>query len=159
MYERYSFKKISWFIYVVLLFTQIPVVMAETDEVANKTIQSIVHALDYVAVDYPGVISNGKVINDTEYAEQVEIIQHALSLISELPDDQYKNDLFERAQAIQQAIDKKVPGEEVALLSHMLITAFIDSYQVKTSPSFTPSLAAGQQLYQSHCVACHGLMV
>ncbi|HEV3347780.1 MAG TPA: cystathionine gamma-synthase, partial [Methylomirabilota bacterium] len=32
----------------------------------------ILHALDYLAVDYPGAVKDGKVLDQGEYAEQVE---------------------------------------------------------------------------------------
>jgi len=146
-------RKCRYLVYMVLILTQIPAAMAESE---SDVIQSVIHALDYVAVDYPGVISNGKVVNDSEYAEQKEVAEHALSLTNRLSDNQTKSDIVTRAQVIQQAVNNKVEGKHVAMLSHALIATLIDVYQVDTSPKFTPSLKAGQQLYQTHCVACHG---
>jgi len=143
-----------YLIYVVLILTQIPTAVADAD---TKGVQSIIHALDYVAVDYPGVISNGKVVNESEYAEQKEIAEHAVSLARKLSDNPYKNDIVTRTQIIRQAVNNKKQGKQVALLSHTLIATLIDVYHVTTTPPFTPSLTAGQRLYQSQCVACHGV--
>lgn len=43
--------------------------------------------LDYVAVDYGGVVSSGKVLKDSEYAEMQEFAAAARRDMGELPQD------------------------------------------------------------------------
>ena len=40
---------------------------------SDTVLQSIVHGLDYISVDYPSVVDQGKVLDEDEYAEQLEI--------------------------------------------------------------------------------------
>lgn len=47
----------------------------------DEKAQTIVHMLDYVGVDYPGVVQDGKVVNAEEYAEQHEFATQALVLV------------------------------------------------------------------------------
>src|SRR5580765_7838103 len=46
--------------------------------------QIILHMLDYVGVDYPGAVKDGKVLNQGEYDEQVEFVVQARNLIGQL---------------------------------------------------------------------------
>ena len=43
----------------------------------GNTAQSLLHALDYLAVDYPQVVINGEIIDAGEYAEQREFAAQA----------------------------------------------------------------------------------
>src|SRR5680860_1611069 len=43
--------------------------LAQNDD---KTVQTIIHLLDYTARDYPAAIQNGKIINQNEYTEMME---------------------------------------------------------------------------------------
>ncbi len=42
----------------------------------------ILHALDYLAVDYPGAVKDGKVLDQGEYAEQVEFATSVRGMIA-----------------------------------------------------------------------------
>src|SRR6187549_1959020 len=46
----------------------------------DEMAQTIVHMLDYVGVDYPGVVQDGNVVNAEEYAEQHEFATQVLVL-------------------------------------------------------------------------------
>lgn len=131
--------------------------MADATEDANRLLQSIVHGLDYVAVDYPAVVKDGKVLDADEYAEQGEIAQHTLSQMQTLADNPQKTQLLQQAQALQQAIQNKAAGAEVNALCRDTIALLIASYHVTIAPTVAPSLAEGQQLFAENCVVCHGL--
>ena len=122
----------------------------------QKTAQSIIHSLDYVSVDYPGVIEQGQVVNQEEYQEQLEITAHAVSLVSVLPDNPQKAELAQKVAAIQLSVQQRIPGEKVVDACRAAITTLINAYQVNISPAATPSLTQGQQLFQANCVSCHG---
>ncbi|WP_455218425.1 cytochrome c/FTR1 family iron permease [Kaarinaea lacus] len=119
--------------------------------------QSIIHGLDYISVDYPAVVDQGKVQDKEEYAEQIEIAGHVLSQVRSLPQNSKKAVLIQQVQSLLNAIDKKAPGIEVASLSRNTIDLFIASYQVRTAPAVLPTLSKGRQLFQENCTACHGL--
>lgn len=119
--------------------------------------QSIIHGLDYLAVDYPGVISNGEIVNAEEYAEQKEIAAHTLSQLQSLPASSEKSTLLQLMADIQQAVANKVPGEKVVTLSRKMAAIVMETYDVELAPTHTPDLAKGQQLFQTHCAQCHGV--
>ena len=47
--------------------------------------QSILHSLDYLAVDYPQAVINGEIITSSEYREQQEFATAVQSLVATLP--------------------------------------------------------------------------
>jgi len=47
--------------------------------------QMILHVLDYVAVDYPGAVKGGKVLDEGEYREQMEFVGQARALLGRAP--------------------------------------------------------------------------
>ena len=53
-----------WLIALLLAFT--------TTAHADSTTQTLVHLLDYIGVDYPQFVKDGKVIDESEYKEQQE---------------------------------------------------------------------------------------
>src|SRR5262245_38452307 len=40
----------------------------------NETAERTVHLLEYVAVDYPGAVVDGRVVSDVEYQEQLSFV-------------------------------------------------------------------------------------
>src|SRR5262252_9112405 len=52
---------------------------------AAERAQDVLHMLDYVSVDYPGTVDNGRVANPSEYAEQVEFAGKARAALAALP--------------------------------------------------------------------------
>ena len=101
----------------------------------DAEVQTTWRLLDYIAVDYSGAISNGKVISDAEYAEmtefagQVEVRVQALALTSAKPD------LLRRTRALRNAIGAKAPPAAVAEQSRALASALLAAYPVPLAPS------------------------
>jgi high-affinity iron transporter len=52
---------------------------------AEASPQTVLHLLDYVAVEYPQFVKNGRATNAEEYAEQVEFSGQIERAISALP--------------------------------------------------------------------------
>src|SRR3569833_635392 len=120
------------------------------------TTQALLHALDYLAVDYPHVIKNGEIVNADEYAEQQEFAQQSVKLIDQLPAHADKAALVRSAHELKDAIDQHMPGPEVQSQARDLAATVIRAYQVNVAPAAVPSVRVGAELYQQHCAACHG---
>jgi high-affinity iron transporter len=113
--------------------------------------------LDYIAVDYPNFVKDGKVLDQTEYKEQLEFAEHATTLINALPDRREKAEFKNRAESLVNAIQKKSSGDQVAQLATALRLDLIKTYQVKTTPTTTPDIKQGLKLYEAQCASCHGM--
>lgn len=123
---------------------------------AAATAQGIVHGLDYLAVDYPGVVAQGQVINAEEYAEQQEIATHTRDQLQGLPASEAKTNLLANMQELQQAIAAKADGDVVVGMSRNMVASIMANYEVDLAPVLAPDLVEAQQLFQAECGGCHG---
>lgn len=118
--------------------------------------QTIVHMLDYVSVDYPNTVKDGKVTDVGEYQEQREFAGQVQSLLGQLPAVAGKEALLRDAQALMARINAKAPGGEVTGLARALAAAVVQRYQLLVAPRQAPDLAKAASLFQAQCASCHG---
>jgi high-affinity iron transporter len=118
--------------------------------------QMILHMLDYVAVDYPESVQDGAVLDQSEYEEQLEFVQQARTMLSQLPARMDKPGLLRQAEELVKLIQDKRPGSDVASMAQQLRWNLIRAYQVEVAPKGAPDLRAAASLYQTQCGSCHG---
>jgi len=112
--------------------------------------------LDYIAVDYPEAVADGKIANGGEYAEMQEFSATAAKLIGELPTSSARADLERQAGNLQRIITAKAPAPAIATAARGLAADLIKAYPVPLAPMAAPDLARGKALYAQHCASCHG---
>ena len=122
----------------------------------NDAAQTIVHLLDYVGVDYPEFVKDGKVVDESEYAEQLEFSGQVIVLLDTLPENPAKARLSERAATLKSRIEAKAPGAEVSKLAGELRWDVIEAYRLAVAPKRAPDLARAEKLYAADCAVCHG---
>ena len=121
---------------------------------ANETAERTVHLLEYVAVDYPGAVVDGRVVSDVEYQEQlsfVGLVGTQLTGIGVPASDPLMTELA----ALRKLIDEK-RGTEVVTAARALAAEVRQRFRVGLLPPRTPDLAHGKQLYAEACASCHG---
>ena len=118
--------------------------------------QTILHMLDYVAVDYPEAVEDGKVKNQEEYKEMLEFTSQVSSLMKTLPDNPQRGPLVADAGALAGMVRKMAPASSISAAAGKLRWAVIGAYKLSVAPKSVPDLAAGAKLYQTLCAACHG---
>ncbi len=123
---------------------------------AEEKAQTVVHMLDYISVDYPEFVQDGKVLNQDEFAEQLEFSSQSIALLKELPKMTEQDALLKHGEALKAAIERKADGAEVSEKANGLRADVIRVYQVAVAPKMTPDLAKAATLYAANCVACHG---
>jgi high-affinity iron transporter len=112
--------------------------------------------LDYIAVDYPEAVADGKIANGGEYAEMQEFSATAAKLIGELPTSSARADLERQAGNLQRIITAKAPAPAIATAARGLAADLIKAYPVPLAPMAAPDLARGKALYAQHSASCHG---
>ncbi|HYD77107.1 cytochrome c/FTR1 family iron permease [Ramlibacter sp.] len=117
---------------------------------------SIIHMLDYVSVDYPEFVQDGKVLDEPEYQEQKEFAARSLALLERLPVKADKPALVAKAQRLLAAIEVKAPGAEVSTLARQVAADVVRIYSVAVAPRRAPDLGRAATLFQQHCASCHG---
>src|SRR5438128_784215 len=119
----------------------------------SEQTQLLLHLLEYVAVDYPGCVQDGAVLNQEEYDEQEEFSQQIRTLLDQLPAPADTPDLRRQAEQLVALIQDKRPGPEVSTLAHQLRWQVIRVYNVEVAPKRPPDLHTAATLYQAHCAA------
>ncbi|MFI5377596.1 MAG: c-type cytochrome, partial [Candidatus Rokuibacteriota bacterium] len=116
----------------------------------------ILHALDYLAVDYAGAVKDGMILDQGEYDEQVEFATSVPTMIAGLPARPERAALEATAAGLLAAIRAKRSGDEVAAVAGDLRRRIIDLYEVRVAPRQVPDLAPAAADFTTHCAVCHG---
>ncbi len=123
---------------------------------AEREARALVHMLDYIAVDYPDAVREGRVINEPEYAEQVEFAGVVRARIGGLGPGAAREALAADARALEAAIRARAPEEEVAAIAGRMRERLVQAYGVTLAPRRVPDLARAARAYAGACAACHG---
>jgi high-affinity iron transporter len=123
----------------------------------GENAQTVLHLLDYVGVDYPQAVQNGKVKNEEEFKEMVEFTTQVTALLETLPAKPQQSALVAEAGRLGRKVNAKAPAAEVAEISSKLRWAVIGAYNVQVTPQAAPDTVKGAALYRTLCVACHGV--
>ena len=118
--------------------------------------QTILHMLDYVAVDYPEAVKDGKVVDQSEYDEQLEFVTQVRALLEQLAARPERPELLARADRLVGLVRDRRPGLDVTALATQLRWAIITAYDVEVAPKRPPDLRQAAALYAAQCAACHG---
>src|SRR5262249_2218506 len=118
--------------------------------------QGVVHMLDYIGVDYPGAVQDGKVKNEDEFKEMVEFTGQAATSLKELPANPRQPALIADAEKLSRMVKSKAAAADVAAVARKLRWDVIGAYDIAVSPKAAPDLVTGAKLYQAMCAACHG---
>ncbi|WP_169542677.1 cytochrome c/FTR1 family iron permease [Sphingomonas baiyangensis] len=120
-------------------------------------VQTIWRLLDYIAVDYAGAVSGGKVVSSAEYAEMTEFAGQVEERVQALAPTSAKSDLLRRTGILRVAIAAKADPRAVAEQSRTLASALLAAYPVPLAPTSPPDLARADKLYAQNCASCHGM--
>jgi high-affinity iron transporter len=123
----------------------------------DEKAQTVVHMLDYVSVDYPEFVKDGKVLNQSEYEEQREFASRAIELLQQLPAKDGQAALIATAGQLVARIDAKSPGPEVSRLAGEVRAQVIRVYQLTVAPRQAPDVRKAAALFKSNCASCHGV--
>ena len=142
---------LAWLLLPVLALCSL-VASANTPEGASQAL----HLIDYIGADYPPTVENGKVIDETEYREQLEFLAVLKGLLADLPQRPEREELLQGVNALQSAIEQRVDGTAVAHEARQLGAKLVVAYEVSQAPAITPDPTRGAPLYAQHCSVCHG---
>ncbi|NQD37640.1 c-type cytochrome [Permianibacter sp. IMCC34836] len=113
--------------------------------------------LDYIAVDYPGAVTNGVVLSAGEYQEMLEFAMRARQQAERLPQGQGKPAVLAAIAQLESSVQEKQAPAEVARLAQQASRKLLDGYPIPLAPNTPPDLKKGATLYAAHCAGCHGM--
>ncbi|HEV2867456.1 MAG TPA: FTR1 family protein [Allosphingosinicella sp.] len=123
----------------------------------DGAVQTTWRLLDYVAVDYPGAVRDGRIVSQAEYDEMREFSASVAQRLGALPQRPQRAGLAAAARQLEQAIARKAAPAEVERLARSLAADLLAAYPVPLAPGAAPNLARGQALYAANCASCHAL--
>ncbi|MHC8356808.1 FTR1 family protein [Pseudomonas sp. LB3P81] len=126
--------------------------LADTLEGAPQAL----HLLDYIGADYLESVEAGKVINESEYRQQLDSSKALQGLIAAMPDKPEKAGLEQGISTLRSAIAAHQDGADVARQARQLGAKLAVTYEVSQAPIITPDPTRGAPLYAQHCSVCHG---
>lgn len=126
--------------------------LADTVEGAPQAL----HLLDYIGADYPATVEAGKVIDSSEYREQLEFLGVLQGLIGGLPAKPERAELEQGVSSLRAAVTARQDGATVARQARQLGAKLAVAYEVSQAPIITPDPTRGAPLYAQHCSVCHG---
>jgi high-affinity iron transporter len=117
----------------------------------------LVHILDYLAKDYAGAVSpDGKILSKSEYSEQVEFVESAVSTNKGLGETNKNPEIGAGLAELERLIKTKTPPEAVSKLARELQRKVIETTQLEVFPGRWPDVKVGQALFVQNCASCHG---
>lgn len=120
--------------------------------------QSIVHLLDYVAMDYPMSVNQGKILNEQEYQEQLEFSSQIYQLTKESQKlTKNKEVILEQIRKLQQLISQKKSGQDVQVAAGHIKDQIIREAGIAVAPKVWPNAENGAKIYANQCATCHGM--
>ncbi|MEK6806278.1 MAG: FTR1 family protein [Pseudomonadota bacterium] len=115
--------------------------------------QSLIQLLDYIAVDYPEAVEQGKVVNESEYAEMREFSAAIASKSAALKTLRLEH----KAARLKALVENKGDVTQLREIAFAMRDELIAGYSINTLPRQAPELALGQKLFAENCAGCHGL--
>ena len=116
----------------------------------NETLaETVVHLLSYVAMDYPGAVKDGEIINEPEYNEQIEFSEQVHNLIDEgtFLKENKKKEILSQVQLLIDRISQKDAAEKISRLATKINDEVIKITGIQTAPKAWPNLDNGRKLY------------
>ncbi|WP_456447090.1 FTR1 family protein, partial [Thiolapillus sp.] len=123
---------------------------------AASPLQRLQQLVDYVGVDYPGAVVDGKVQNPVEYEEMLDFVGTVLSLSKELPESSQREAVAKSAVELQQAVMRKADASQVTAITGKMRKMLLTGFALPVLPGRVPDLERAAGLYASKCASCHG---
>ncbi|MEO7198997.1 MAG: cytochrome c/FTR1 family iron permease [Dokdonella sp.] len=146
-----------WLVFSVLLCSASAFAAVSSED--EQKAQTVVHMLDYIGVDYPDVVQAGVVLDESEYAEQLDFARQSITLLQQIEaaaEPAPAPALLQQAHALREAIEAKADASRITALTGGLRADVMRVYALSVAPRQVPSLAGAAALYANQCAACHG---
>lgn len=122
------------------------------------TADYVAQMLDYVSRDYALAVSNGKIIDEDEYAEQLVVSGSALEVSEQVKAIRLQPAIRGEIVGLIELIKQKAQPESIKKQALKARDAIYLTAGTATAPRSWPSLAQGKQIFTAHCASCHGAM-
>lgn len=120
------------------------------------TADFVAQMLDYVSRDYALAVSNGKIIDEDEYVEQLVVSGSALEVSDQVKAISSQPAIRRDIARLIDLIKEKDQPEAIKKQALKARDAIYVAAGTATAPGNWPSLTQGKQVFTAHCASCHG---
>ncbi|WP_035373151.1 c-type cytochrome [Pseudoduganella violaceinigra] len=120
------------------------------------TADFVAKMLDYVSRDYALAVSNGKIIDNDEYIEQLVVSRSALEVSDQIKAIRSQPAIRGDISRLIELINEKAPTEAIKKQALKARDAIYVAAGTATAPRNWPSLIHGRQVFAANCASCHG---
>jgi high-affinity iron transporter len=131
---------------------------AEATADQTRSTQQVAALVDYVAADYQQAVRDGQVVEQSEYAEQQNLISEARKLAGSLSGDAAaQRTLGEQLTVVNTALLAKAPTSEVQKLCRAVRQTLKDAFALHMVPAGPVSATRAAEQFKALCSSCHGI--
>lgn len=120
------------------------------------TADYVAQMLDYVSRDYALAVSNGKIVDKDEYAEQLIVSRSALEVSDQVKAIRSQPAIRAEIARLIELIKEIAQPEAIKKQALKARDAIYMAAGTAMAPNNWPSLAEGKQIFTKHCATCHG---
>ena len=121
-----------------------------------RSTQQVAALVDYVAADYPQAVRNGEIVEQSEYAEQQNLLGEARKLAGALGGAAQAT-LAAQLEAVSAAVGAKASADEVRQRCRVVRQTLKDSFALHMVPAGPVSAGRAAEQFKGLCSSCHGL--
>jgi high-affinity iron transporter len=125
---------------------------------ADDSAKKLLALIDYIDSDYKNAVQAGKILNASEYQEQLEFSKRVMELFQQLKqvDRSDKAAIEGDLKILVNQIGSKADPKAVSGTATVIGKKIRDTYNIIPHPRQLPSFEAGKKLFAENCASCHG---
>ena len=132
--------------------------LAASTAFADESAKRLLALIDYIDSDYKNAVQAGKILNASEYQEQLEFSKRVMELFQQLKqvDKSDKAGIEGDLKILVNQIESKADPKAVSGTATVIGKKIRDTYNIIPHPRQLPSFEAGKKLFAENCAQCHG---
>jgi len=132
--------------------------LAASTAFADESAKRLLALIDYIDSDYKNAVQAGKILNASEYQEQLEFSKRVMELFQQLKqvDKSDKAGIEGDLKILANQIESKADPKAVSGTATVIGKKIRDTYNIIPHPRQLPSFEAGKKLFAENCAQCHG---
>jgi high-affinity iron transporter len=131
--------------------------LADEGDAPEIEARRLAHILGYVEADYRNAVSDGAVIHEAEYNEQLALLDDAATIAVRLDRAGATKALLERVREVRAPVVAKSREADVKAAIAAVRAAIMRTFKIDDAPTKRPDRARGEALFGEHCATCHGV--
>jgi len=138
--------------------TFLVILLVASTALADDSAKKLLAVIDYIDSDYKNAVQAGKILNASEYQEQLEFSKRVMELFQQLKqvDKSDKAGIQNDLKILVNQVEGKADPKAVSGTAAVIEKKIRDTYNIIPHPRQLPSFEAGKKIFAENCASCHG---